>query len=91
MAQCLPRRENDPQRCQIRAVITLTCKAVISGLSLSVASVHKHRGGEFGSVRGQEVVFTGQYYLRRVQTMRSDVVVVAHIEQLQAVRDTHVQ
>lgn len=77
MLQCLPRlSENGPQRCQIRAVITLPCKATISGLSLSVASAHKQRGGESGAVGGQEVVFRGQHYLRRVQTMRSDVVVV---------------
>lgn len=77
MLQCLSKlSENGPQRCQIRAIITLPCKAVISGLSLSVASAHKQRGGESGSFRGQEVVFKGQHYLSRVQTMRSDVVVV---------------
>lgn len=62
--------------CQIRAVITLPCKAAISGLSLSVASAHKQGGDESGSVGGQEVVFRGQHYLRRVQTMRSHGVVV---------------
>lgn len=43
---------------------------------MPVASAHKQRGGESGSVGGQEVVFRGRHYLRRVQTMRSDVVVV---------------
>lgn len=76
--RCLPRlSENGPQRCQIKAVTTLSCNATTSGLSLSVASAHKQRGGESGAVGGQEVVFRGQDYLRRVQTMRSDVAVVA--------------
>lgn len=55
--QCLS--GNGPQRCRIRAVITSPFKAVISGLSLSVASVHKQRGDESGSFGGQEVVFRG--------------------------------
>ena len=42
--------ENGPLGRQIRAVITLPRTAVISGLSMSVASVHKHGGGEFGSI-----------------------------------------
>lgn len=77
MPQCLPwLSENGPQRCRLRAVITLPCKVVISGLSFSFALVHKQRGGEFGSVQGREVALRGQLYLRGVQTMRSDVVVV---------------
>lgn len=60
----------------MRAVTTLPYMAVIRRLSLSVVSIHKQKGGECGCVAGRKVVFRGQHYLRRVQTMTSGVVLV---------------
>lgn len=42
-----------------------SCKSItlLSVLSLSVASVHKQRGDESGSVGGQEVMFMVQHYI----------------------------
>lgn len=67
----------------MRAVTTLPYMAVIRRLSLSVVSIHKQKGGECGCVAGQKVVFRGQHYLRKVQTMISGVVVLVFLSHLQ--------